>query len=62
MQMAVWPITNNISGFSNQLHHKIVILCPSGLQIFTQGYPAFESGGPNDYRQIITSFQRWKSM
>ncbi len=46
-------------GFSNQLPHKIVFLYPPRLPIYTQGYLVFESGRPQDYRQITTSFQRW---
>ena len=37
---------------------SIVSLCPPGLPIFTQGYLVFKSGRPQDYSQILTSFQR----
>ncbi len=48
-----------IKSIIKQLPHEIVILCPRGLSIFTQGYLVFESGRLQDYHKIITSFQRW---
>ena len=51
------PLEAKHFGFSDQLPHKIVILCPLGLPILTQGYLVFESGRLQYYHQIITSFQ-----